>query len=412
MRRRVLFFAASIPLFAACGGNNMGNESGPDANAGPPDAAPFMTAQHEGPPQLVSGTGSTIATPKLQPIFFASDPFEADTVTFMNTMASDPTYWTATTSEYGVGALTILPAIDSTDAAPTSDQGFETYLATMADGTHDGWPKNDGTIIYTVFIPTTVTTLSDYPGMCSQWLGYHSAAMDSSGNGLVYSMIPYCPSIGGSQQGTDYFYVRTNALSHETIEAATDPMLDAYFKMDPDHYIWGRTPGAETGDLCEYVTAAHAHNLGGGAYAAQRTWSNASAMAGHDPCVPAPAGAYNAATPVLDDSITVTGRNGTITAKGVSIPVGTSKTIEVDLWSDSPSTDDIKVNAYDLAQLSTGTAQLTFAWDKQSGKNGDKLMLTINHVKAGSTRSGGSEFVVTVGNIDADTSEFYGLVGN
>ena len=44
--------------------------------------------------------------------------------------------------------------------------------------------------------------------------------------------------------------------------------------------------------------------------------------------------------------------------------------------------------------------------------NGDKLMLTITHVKAGSTRSGGSQFFITVGTDVNDVSESYGLVGN
>jgi hypothetical protein len=406
MRRRIpsSSLAVSLLAFAACGGNSMSNDTPDAAPPGPPDAMPFMTASHEPAPQLVKSTGTTLAAPKAVAIYFASDPFEPDTTTFLTDMASDPTYWSATTQEYGVGPLTLLPAIDSTDAAPTSDQGIESYLATMSDGTHAGWPKNDGSTIYTVYLPTTVTTLTDYAGECSQWLGFHSVAMDAAGNPLVYAIIPYCPSLGGAQQKDDYFYVRTNATSHELIEAATDPLLDAFSKMDTDHYIWGRYPGAETGDLCEFVATAHARILGGGIYAAQRTWSNAAAAAGHDPCVPAAAGPYKAATPVLDDPITVTTRNGSLTTKGVSIPVGTSKTIEVDLWSDGP-TNDFMVNAYDISG-----GQLTFTWDKQTGKNGDKLMLTINHVKAGSR--GGSILGIMVGTPESDPSQWYGLVGN
>jgi hypothetical protein len=408
MRRRALAFSLSLVAFAACGGNNMGNEPTPDAPvAGPPDAMPFQAAQHGAAPQLIEPTGGLVLTaPKIVPIFFGTDVLQTDTETFLGDIPGSD-FWTKTTQEYGVGNLTVLPSIVTTDAAPTSDQAIGTYIAMMADGTHTGWPANDQTTIYTVFLPDG-DVLSDFPGECSTWLGYHSAAMDAAGNPVVYSVIPHC------SEGTgDFLYWRTVALGHETDEAATDPVPGTGFSaMDPDHRVWGSTPGAEDGDLCEYVGNAHQRLLGGGVYAVQRAWSNASAAAGHDPCVPVMKDPYKAATPVLPDDIAVMTRNGNTTTKGVSIPVGTSKTVEVDLWSDGP-TDAFTVNAYDVASQFKGqAAQLTFQWDKTMGKNGDKLMLTITHVKAGSTRSGGSEVMITVGTITANTSIWWGLVGN
>jgi hypothetical protein len=408
MRRPALSLVAlSIPVFAACGGNNMG-ESQPDAaGGGTPDATPFQAAPHEAAPQLVEGAGGVLTAPRVVPIFFGSDTLQGDTETFIHDLVGSD-FWTQTTQEYGVGPLVALPSIATTDAAPTSDQGIGTYLATMADGTHAGWPANDQTTIYTVFLPDG-DTLSDFPGECTSWLGYHSAAQDAAGNALVYAVIPHCAYPGTG----DFLYFRTTALGHEYDEAVTDPIPNTGFgTMDPDHRVWGATPGAEDGDLCEYVGNAHQRLLGGGAYAVQRAWSNASASAGHDPCVPVLKDPYKAATPVLGDSITINTRNGAVTTKGVSIPVGSSKTIEVDLWSDGP-TGDFTVNAYDVgAEFRGTTPQLTFTWDKQMGKNGDKLMLTIKHVVAGSTRTGGSEFVITVGTITNNSEMWWGLVGN
>ena len=95
-----------------------------------------------------------------------------------NLQGSD--FWKQTTTEYGVGGLTVLPSIAPTDAAPTSDQAIAAYVASMSDGTHAGWPTNDQTTIYTVFLPDG-DALSDFPGECTSWLGYHSSGTDAKG---------------------------------------------------------------------------------------------------------------------------------------------------------------------------------------------------------------------------------------
>src|SRR6476661_5660528 len=116
MRRRVLA-SCLLLAFAACG-DNLAAPAPDAAPPGPPDAAVFPTAPHPSAPQLISAGGP----------------------------------------------------------APTSDADINTYLATMTDGTHAGWPKNDGSTIYTFFIPAA-DVLTDFPGECTSWGGYHSEAM-------------------------------------------------------------------------------------------------------------------------------------------------------------------------------------------------------------------------------------------
>jgi hypothetical protein len=68
------------------------------------------------------------------------------------------------------------------------------------------------------------------------------------------------------------------------------------------------------------------------------------------------------------------------TTPGISIPLGTSKTVEVDLYSDAPSAD-FTVVAVDVAsKFQMATPELSFAFDKTTGHNGDKLQLTITRV--------------------------------
>src|SRR5207249_1454420 len=109
----------------------------------------------------------------------------------------------------------------------------------------------------------------------------------------------------------------TETLSHEWVEAATDPEVTsggtftlaggpsaAFYGPDQDHAIWALLGGGEAGDLCEpegsraYITPA---DIG---QSVQRTWSNASGQASHDPCVPPTIGPYFAAAPVLDETVT------------------------------------------------------------------------------------------------------------
>ena len=90
--------------------------------------------------------------------------------------------------------------------------------------------------------------------------------------------------------------------------------------------------------------------------------------------------------------------------------MGTSKDVEVDLWSDGPASD-WTVTAYDVSSWLRGRpAELTFAWDKTSGNNGDKLTLTITRAADG--RFGGSEFAVFATNGTKTASQWWGFASN
>jgi hypothetical protein len=132
---------------------------------------------------------------------------------------------------------------------------------------------------------------------------------------------------------------------------------------------------------------------------AQRIWSNSFALAGHDPCVPNIAGqAYFQSAPLLTEKISFSSPllNGTLETQGVTIPVGQSKTIEVDLFSDGPTGGPWTVAAVDALAGQFGIpTTLTFKWDKTQGQNGDKLHLTATVTAADTTFSGGHPFIIT-----------------
>jgi len=127
--------------------------------------------------------------------------------------------------------------------------------------------------------------------------------------------------------------------------------------------------------------------------------------------VPVSDHAYLGAAPVLDEDLTLTMRNGSVMTKGVTVPLGTSKDVAVQLWSDGPASD-WTVTAYDVASWLRGRpAELTFAWDKTSGHNGDTLTLTITRMADGRFGSG-SEFVVFATNGTKTASQWWGFAAN
>src|ERR1051326_8430483 len=112
-------------LLAACSPTS--NPAEPDAGVDAP--ATFQEAFDGDAPQLVDMGGGVLATPKVQPIFFAGDDaMQAQTEPFLTQLAASD-YWTTTTSEYGVGALTVLPTIVLTDTPPTTDAALQALLA-------------------------------------------------------------------------------------------------------------------------------------------------------------------------------------------------------------------------------------------------------------------------------------------
>lgn len=281
--RRTLVLAVAV---AACGDNLPAPN---DALEGFVEAMPKSGVI----PQVIQFGGPVLASPIVQPIFFASandtdtEPYVEG---FLPALASS-TYWTAVGAEYGVGAMTIMPSIVSTDTVPTTDAAMVTYLAGQLDGTHEGWPVADTvSTIYMVMLPSGQT----YSGACTSFAGYHSENSKGGATGFSYAIIANCGG-GGSATALDEV---TDTISHELIEASTDPKVvsaPAFETTDTAHIAWSHEAGAEVADMCEWTGNMQQRLVGN--YLVQRIWSNAAAMAGHDPCVPAPDGPYYNAAP-------------------------------------------------------------------------------------------------------------------
>jgi hypothetical protein len=366
---------------AACGDNRA---VAPDAAEPMPDAKPaFVEAPHPDAPVVMSGGGPVLAAPKVVPVFFATDSAAQPTLEAFLHALSGSSYWTTTTSEYGVGPLTIADSVVTSDAPPTTDDALATWLAGK-------FPTPDPGTIYTVFLPAGAVLTLGGQRSCTAFGGYHSETM-VSGASLTYALVPRCTSM----TFTGPLASTTIATSHELIEATTDPLPfsnPAFVIVDDAHASWNRVPGGELGDMCEYVRAAYQPLVG--EFMVQRTWSNASAAAGHDPCVPVLATPYLGAAPELPD-LTLNLHGHQLATKGVTVNFGQPQSIDVDLYTDAPSAD-YSVIAQDAAELTTGTGSFAFEWVWATGHNGDKLHVTITRTKMGTGRPSEVGFFVQV----------------
>jgi hypothetical protein len=152
--------------------------------------------------------------------------------------------------------------------------------------------------------------------------------------------MPRCPNYGIDKI--------TPASSHELAEAASDSFATgaaAYTGFDPDHLAYDiyQSFQDEIGDACEFFEASRYEVAPPFTFNVQRSWSNKSASAGHNPCVPLIAGeAYYNATTFADqlDPITVdlspTAPPGacvnggcTVAARGIKLALGQSRSFDV-----------------------------------------------------------------------------------
>jgi len=387
---------ALLALLVGCGDNV--KQEAPDAAVDAPP--PWAEAVPSAVPQLISLGGSVLDHPKVQPIFFTGDDaIQAQVEQFLTQMgASD--YWKATTQEYGVGALSVMPTIVTSDAPPATQDALNAWVDAHV-------PTPDPQTIYAIFLADGVVLSAPDGNSCDAYGAFH----DESPHGVVFALMPRCepsPQFDHAQTKLDELTIST---SHELIEAATDPHVEttpAYGDVDADHAVWGIVPGAETGDFCEYVDSAYIKGVGD--FMVQRTWSNAAAKAGHDPCVPAPASPYIAAAPIFTEPVPIDGYTGTRTTKAVQLGVNATKTIEIDLFSDQ-QTDAYSVDVEDAAAMYGSPAELAFAWDTPLGKNGDKLHLSIKRLRA-ATDGPGSIFLLSTKTAAGTVSQWWGYVAN
>jgi hypothetical protein len=272
---------ALTAVTAACGGGS----------GGTPDTVPvidaFPTAPHTAYPQLPDLGGPRLAQPQLITVTFATDTRVATLESFAQWIVGS-SWITTVGAEYGVahGAVAgVAHRIDTPLATMTSGD-IEAYLAAgVMDGSipQPAAPATLADALYIIYYPsTTAITATFVNGImkrsCSDFGGYHGEVHQGALN-FAYAVIPDC---GGRVLGLTVDETTELIASHEVIEAATTAPA---WQLRPDPTdAWYSTFEfeVEVGDLCE-APSRFTREAG---FVAQRSWSNAAAAAGGEPCLP------------------------------------------------------------------------------------------------------------------------------
>jgi hypothetical protein len=414
MKIRALMPLIGASVLGACGGGGTTDRGNGDltTDGGNGD----FPASHPAMPRVISLGGPVMTAPKIVEITFQGDSLQAEIDTFMEQLAGATAYWEGATAEYGVGPLADVTSVTLAEkpAAQLADPDVQVWLKEKI--LMNQVPQADANTIYLVYYPASTVVTMGGGALCgmtgaNDFQGYHDDFAISPGKYVTYAIAGRCPSPVAGLPEIDEVSAEA---SHELIEAATDPLPTdnpAYIALDPNDLAWELIAGPEVADMCAVNPDAF-YKPTGVTDLVQRVWSNAAAAAGHDPCQPNGSTPYFNSAPVLSDTVQIPNTVfGPLETQGVDIPIGTSKTIELDLYSDAPTSGPWTVSAIDLSSTFFGATSpaLSFSFDKTSGQNGDKLHLTITALAAGPL--GASPFWIEsdLGNVQ---KFWVGVVGN
>ena len=346
--------------------------------------------------RLANNGGSVLYNPVIVTVTWGGDP-KVDELEALGDQLGTSPYWKATTSEYGTLGATSGEAnhVRLPDAPPASMSDSELQAFVVANVASGTFPTPaTGEPIYILHLQKATQLLLDGKSACSQGVGGYHDSTTAGGKNVAYAIVPRC--------GSGFESVTVSA-SHELAEAATDPYprtRPAWTGFHIDDLAWEffQQFQSENGDACEFYRDSDLSPgvESGLAVTVQRSWSNKSALAGHDPCVPAFANTvFFNTTPIdledIDVDLSALGGH-VVTTKGYQVPVGATRTIPLGLYSDGP------IGAWTIKAVTGGIAGgaksgVDLELDTESGQNGQKAYLTVTVNTAGRT---GSELITIV----------------
>ncbi len=367
----------------------------PADTGGPSETYPAFKPDQ---PMLQNNGGNVLTAPVIVTITFPGDTNAANYEDFGDKIGATD-YWKQITAEYGIspavsGASNHARMTDPLPATVNVTRGTDdlaSWLTThLADPAKYGLPVPTDNSIYVIYVDPKSKFLYQGTEICSSGVGGYHTSVKIGGKEVAYAILPQCDRGGGILSET------TLSSSHEIAEATLDPNPQTsspgpgWTDVDDAHLAWDffMQFNVENGDLCEvYQDYAYRPTTEAGfTYSVQRQWSNASAKAGHNPCVPVTKVPYfNVSTIAPEDIVLDLSKfgSGKVKTKGYSIAVGESKTFQVGFYSDA------KIDPWTLKSIEGGpfsttkTHNLDITIDKTSGTNGEIANVTVKVLAAG-----------------------------
>jgi hypothetical protein len=374
---------ASVPEGAA-----PSPEASIDATA---DAAPYPAFAVD-VARITDLGGPTETAPAIVTVSWSADTNAAVWEAFGDTIGAS-SYWHTINSEYSVGAGSSggHVRIATTPMAVMTNLDVDALVTSGANST---WPAATANTVYAVYLPpATRLYLNGEPDAggldpCQTGVpGYHTETQSSPR--LVYTVVEQCPGAAVS--------ALTFTASLELNEAATNPMVftnPAYAGFDTDHMAFELFTGFqhEVGDACRRaVTTPDVTTEPNFAYSVARQWSNASAAAGHDWCVPASSPVFYNTTLLpqsgegtISVNVAPLGMGGgTSSTRGFVGTLGQALVIPVGLFSDGPTAGPFNLDVdttwpvVDANGNAIANGSATVSFDHSSGVNGDLVKMTV-----------------------------------
>jgi hypothetical protein len=368
------------------GGGSDGSASAEGGSTGDGSMAPVYPAFTPDVPQVQNQGGPVLAHPVLVTVTWSVDPNAGFFESFGDGLGSTK-YWSNVETEYGVGSASSGPTnhVRLTTAPPTSMSDADVVALISANAGSAGWPAPTANTMYVVYLPPGAELLLGGEDACQSVGAYHDGFV-LDGQNVAYAAVPQCE--GGT--GTV-----TLSASHEIGEGSADPYPEvnpAFLGFDNAHLAWDvfQEFQDEVADACEFYPSSEYMDMEPGfAFTVQRLWSNQSAAAGHNPCIPSDTPTYFNTTLLSPENITVDMHEqmgpSNFATQGVHIAVGETKTFQLGYYSDGPTTGPWTIIAHDgnpvVPSTSTGS-HLTIAIDKTTGQNGDiaNVTITVNSI--------------------------------
>jgi hypothetical protein len=194
--------------------------------------------------------------------------------------------------------------------------------------------------LYAVYYPftTTIYDSDDLAGSasCQTFDAYHDFGKYQS-TSYAYAVIPDCGN--GAAEGWDIAYDlqgTEGSVSHEVIEAATDPEIGSWYMQNPKS-PWSQSALAdEVADMCITTQTNWVDPATG--FLAQRIWSNSAARSNGSPCAPVlPGEPFAASSGPTSLLAAQAGTNITVSYQSWSTQPVPDWTLYLEQWSGGPT---------------------------------------------------------------------------
>ena len=248
-------------------------------------------------PTLLNGGGRLLTPLRLVVVVAANDSLRDSLFAFAKALPTSQ-WWPQVATSYGVSPTATAFTVSGPAIAPGTQLGLADVFAYVQTAAIDSAGFSpDGRTVYLIFLPPGVACTG------SVRCAINSAFHVIFGNSDALALVPRNQSLAHSMMEE-----MTLLASHEIIEAATDPLGNAWRLVSGTPpwtgSPWGLDDGGtfeENADMCEDT-----RYLDGGFYY-QRIFTNQAAALGGDPCVPTIPTPYFNVTTTKDWYATTTG---------------------------------------------------------------------------------------------------------